>query len=189
VKLRARPSSRLIFVGAATVAAGFFLACGDEPHTTYFVHGSGELRVTGGQMAVLPLRAGSVPFGAARLAPRTPRRLAFDFNAGAGTFTFSLDEFVGAGAYSAVRDVVLGLNDVAYLCRAASPCTDCTVTVREASNTAIAGDVVCTSLIDCPSDPVPRELPVGACRGSAVSTIDVSGSFRVDDPRNKPLDY
>ena len=133
-------------VGAALVL-GVAACSGDaEPHTTYFVHGSGELRVTGGQTAALPLRAGSVPFGAARLAPRTPPRLAFDFNAGAGTFTFTLDEFAGAGAYSAVRDVVLGLNDVAYLCRASSPCTDCTVTVREASNTAIAGDVVCTSL-------------------------------------------
>ena len=186
----ARSSSRGVLAGAAVVVALVAAGCGSDPHTTYFIHGSGTLQVSGGPRLVeAVLTPGSVPYGAATLAPRAPRRLGFDFLASGGVLEFALGDFTGVGTYSDVRDLAFSLDGVTYGCDSFSPCTGCAVTISQASDAVISGDIACASMSGCPSDLARRDPGDPACRGTAAPAINIEGTFRVDEPKSKPLDY
>ena len=164
----------------------------------YFHRGSGQLVVRGGRAETIKLLDPHGPvYGVTYLPSSSTLALNLDFGiAGNGGLSFSIENFAGAGQYPVaqtageVRDAMLSLGGgEAYRCY--SRCRTCTVTVDTASRASISGSVACSSMINCAASRLDREIPVignEPCRQPAPSTIDVAGTFLLDDSTDKRRD-
>jgi hypothetical protein len=164
----------------------------------YFHRGSGQLVVTGGRTETLKLLDPSDHvYGVTYLPSGSTRTLYLQFAiAGNGRLSLATDRFAGAGQYPVVQtvgevgDAALTFEGEAYRCY--SRCRACTVTVDAASRASISGSVACSAMINCAAARLDRDIPmIGGepCSRPEPSTIDVTGTFLLDDPTDKRRDY
>lgn len=187
----------LIVAGVlALVASPRFLPRDAGP--VYFHGGSGQLSVTGDRSAVVELRDPPNPvYGVSDVPSQTPRTLRLEFGtASGGAFSFSIAGFTGPGQYTTTQvlsggDAFLTVETDRYRCY--ERCGACAVNVDVASRASISGSVACSSMRNCAAARLIPEIPVAvldddSCSAQAPSSVDVQGTFLLDQPTDKRRD-